>query len=96
MLIADTYTVDNLIEAIPGAQDASETIAEGFFTFPCDSAPDNVAVTVGGKQFTLSADSINLGQLEEGSSDCVSGIIGDDNQGRDRIPIDFLFLRMDG
>ncbi|KAL5487632.1 hypothetical protein ACEPAI_5740 [Sanghuangporus weigelae] len=77
LLIADTQTVDNIIQAVPGAQDAGQ----GFFTFPCDSAPDNIALTLGGKQFTLSGDSINLGQAEEGSSDCLSGIIADDSQG---------------
>ncbi|KAL5527800.1 hypothetical protein ACEPAG_6601 [Sanghuangporus baumii] len=81
LLIADTQTVSNIIQAVPGAQDAAQTVGQGFFTFPCDSAPDNIALTLGGKQFTLSGDSINLGQAAEGSSDCVSGIIADDSQG---------------
>lgn len=48
---------------------------------PCNSIPD-ITLTFGGKAFSISAETFNLGQAEQGSSDCVGGIIGQDVGGK--------------
>lgn len=82
LLIGDSTNVAKIYKKISGAADASSTVGDGFYTIPCDSIPDNVSLKIGGTKFTLSADSLNLGAVEEGSSDCVGGIIADDSEGK--------------
>ncbi|KAI5116280.1 hypothetical protein M0805_009931 [Coniferiporia weirii] len=81
LLIGDSANVKKIYAAIPGSADASSTVGDGYYTFPCSSVPDNVAMEIGGTKFTLSADTINLGAVSSGSSDCVGGIIADDSEG---------------
>ncbi|TFK91850.1 acid protease [Polyporus arcularius HHB13444] len=64
---------DAFYQNIQGAQQ----LEQGFYTFPCDATPQ-VALSWGGKTWAISADSFNLGQVEEGSSDCVAAIIAMD------------------
>lgn len=78
LIVAPQADVARFYKAIPGSQDASQTIGDGFFTFPCDSNPQ-VSLTFGGKAFAISADTFNLGQVSQGSSDCVGGIAGTTN-----------------
>ncbi|EKM48967.1 uncharacterized protein PHACADRAFT_265944 [Phanerochaete carnosa HHB-10118-sp] len=78
LLIVDPNSANEIFAAIPGAENAERTLGEGFFTIPCDEIPSDVSFTVAGKAFTLSADTLNFGQLEEGSSQCVAGIMGAD------------------
>ncbi|KAK7470902.1 hypothetical protein VKT23_002318 [Stygiomarasmius scandens] len=80
LVVGDQDTVEQFYAAVPGAADASNTIGPGFFTFPCDSAPD-VSLTFGGTEFSISPDIFNLGLVSEGSSDCVGGIMGGDVPG---------------
>lgn len=81
LIIGDTTNVKAIYAAIPGSKDASATVGDGFFTVPCNSIPSNVALTLGGKKFTISADSFNFGQVSAGSADCVGGIVADDSEG---------------
>lgn len=78
LLIVDPASARSIYAAVPGSADASRTIGSGFFTVPCNAVPDNISFTLGGKAFTLSADSLNFGQVSAGSSQCVGGIVGDD------------------
>ncbi|KIP07932.1 hypothetical protein PHLGIDRAFT_40471, partial [Phlebiopsis gigantea 11061_1 CR5-6] len=55
---------------------ASNVVGEGFFVIPCNAIPTDVTFTIAGKAFTLSSDSLNFGELEEGSNACVGGIVG--------------------
>ncbi|EJD01580.1 acid protease [Fomitiporia mediterranea MF3/22] len=80
LVIGDSESVESIYEAIPGAADASQTVGQGFFTVPCNSDP-STALSIGGGQFTISADTFNLGQVDETGQDCVGGIIADDSQG---------------
>ncbi|KAF8841399.1 acid protease [Paxillus ammoniavirescens] len=68
--------VSTLYQAIGGI-DASTTVGAGFYTFPCDSFP-SISLTFGGTSFPISADTLNLGSVSSGSSDCVGGIVGQD------------------
>ncbi|KIJ14865.1 hypothetical protein PAXINDRAFT_78490, partial [Paxillus involutus ATCC 200175] len=68
--------VSTLYQAI-GGTDASSTVGQGYYTFPCDSVP-SVSFTFGGTSFPISADTLNLGPVSSGSSDCVGGIVGQD------------------
>lgn len=58
-----------------GGKDASSTVGNGYYTFPCDSKIE-VALAFGGKSFPMSMSSFNLGQASAGSSDCVGSIVG--------------------
>lgn len=82
LLIVDTASAAAIYAAIPGSADASRTVGEGFFTVPCNAIPTDVSFTLGGKAFTLSADSFNFGQVSAGSADCVGGIAGEDGVGQ--------------
>lgn len=77
LIVGDTNAVSKFYDSISGSADASQSVGSGFFTVPCDSIP-NISLTFGGKAFSISADTFNLGQAEQGSSDCVGGIIGQD------------------
>ncbi|KAH9933171.1 acid protease [Epithele typhae] len=81
--------IDTGTTLIYGSMDAAQTFwdavegsapfeeEEGLWTFPCDASPE-VAFSWGGKAWTLSDDTFNLGSVEEGSSDCVGAIAGQD------------------
>lgn len=58
-----------------GGKDASSTAGPGYYTFPCDNFP-SVSFTFGGKSFTMSKETLNLGPVSQGSSDCVASIVG--------------------
>lgn len=60
---------------VAGGKDASSTVGNGYYTFPCDFKIE-VALAFGGKSFPMSMSSFNLGQVSAGSSDCVGGIVG--------------------
>ncbi|EEB96354.1 hypothetical protein MPER_04527, partial [Moniliophthora perniciosa FA553] len=47
---------------------ASQTAGPGFFT--------EISLTFGGRDFSVSPDTFNLGLLSQGSNDCVGGIAG--------------------
>ena len=77
LLIGDSDTVAAIFSNVPGAQDASATVGEGFFTVPCDSIP-TISLTFAGTAFEVSPDTLNLGTVSQGSSDCVAGLMADD------------------
>lgn len=76
LLIVDPTSARNIFARINGARSATNTVGEGFFTIPCNDIPTDVSFTIAGKAFTLSADTLNFGALEEGSNECVAGIMG--------------------
>ncbi|KAG6828378.1 hypothetical protein H0H92_008177 [Tricholoma furcatifolium] len=59
--------------AIPGAKDASETVGYGFYSYPCN-VEVHASLTFDGRPFAISPANFNLGQVAEGSSDCVGGV----------------------
>ncbi|PFH52669.1 hypothetical protein AMATHDRAFT_139688 [Amanita thiersii Skay4041] len=73
LVVGDQNSVTRFYAAIPGAQDASSEIGEGFFTFPCSSVP-NVSMTFGGRAFSIT-NTFNLGRLSAGSTQCVGGVV---------------------
>jgi hypothetical protein len=77
LLIGDTQDVEFFYENVPGAKDASSAIGPGFFTVPCDAVP-TLSLGFAGTTFSVSPDIFNLGQLFEGSADCVGGFMGED------------------
>ncbi|XP_006459904.1 hypothetical protein AGABI2DRAFT_149875 [Agaricus bisporus var. bisporus H97] len=78
LIVAPQQEAIQLYLAIPGAKDASNVIGPGFFTFPCNSDPQ-ISLTFGGKAFAIPTNTFNLGQLFQGSEDCVGGITGTTN-----------------
>ncbi|KAK7055429.1 acid protease [Favolaschia claudopus] len=51
--------------------------ANGYYSFPC-STPPKIAFNWGGEDWVISAANINLGQTEDGSSECVGALAGQD------------------
>lgn len=82
LLIVDNNSANEIFAKVPGAASAARTVGEGFFTIPCNEVPSDISIEIAGKSFTLSADTINFGQLEAGSNDCVAGIMGDSSEGK--------------
>ena len=78
LVLGDTENVRSVYAAIPGARDASLLIGQGFFTAPCANFPDDVALILGGKTFTMSAETFNLGQISPFIPECVGGLVADD------------------
>ncbi|KAI4519806.1 acid protease [Schizophyllum commune Tattone D] len=68
-------TIDDIFSKIDGAKAYDQQ--QGLYSFPCDSAPD-VSFSWGGKDWKISADNFNAGQAEEGSSDCIASLAGQD------------------
>ncbi|KAH7912374.1 aspartic peptidase domain-containing protein [Hygrophoropsis aurantiaca] len=61
---------------IPGAKERYD-VSPGVWTVPCSSVPDiNLALVFGGKSFSVSSDTFVFGQVDEGSSDCIGGVMG--------------------
>ncbi|EIW86538.1 peptidase A1, partial [Coniophora puteana RWD-64-598 SS2] len=75
LIVAPTDDVQNFYEQI-GGQDASSTVGEGFYTLPCDNFP-SASVSIAGTTIDISS-TFNLGQVSEGSSDCVGALAGQD------------------
>ncbi|KAI0712467.1 acid protease [Earliella scabrosa] len=73
LIVAPPNAADALYQSIEGAQ----MVEQGFYSFPCDTPPQ-IGFNWGGKAWEVSADNFNLGLLEEGSSDCVGSIVGQD------------------
>ncbi|KIY45392.1 acid protease [Fistulina hepatica ATCC 64428] len=67
--VADFYKEIDGVEEYPDEA--------GLYVFPCDS---NVTATLswGGKDWAISATDFNIGQVEEGSTDCVAALMGED------------------
>jgi cathepsin D len=80
LVIGDTQSVDAFYAQIPGAQSASQTIGDGFYTLPCSATIPEVSFTIAGKDFPMT-DSLNFGPIQEGSTECVGSIIADANIG---------------
>ena len=74
LIVGDSANVTAFYQSVPGSADASSTVGDGFFTFPCDSVPD-VSATFNGNTYSISSDNMNLGSVSEGSSDCVGAVV---------------------
>ncbi|KAF8433778.1 acid protease [Boletus edulis BED1] len=75
LIIGTPSEVSTLYNALGGK--AAPSAGQGYYTFPCDSFP-SISLTFGGKSFPIAASALNLGSVSSGSSDCVSGIVGQD------------------
>ncbi|CAG8659600.1 12171_t:CDS:2, partial [Acaulospora colombiana] len=79
LVMGDSESVASFYSSIPGAQQADSSVGKGFYTFPCDQKPE-VSFTLGGKDFSIT-DSFNLGRVQEGSDQCVGGIVASEDTG---------------
>ncbi|KIP07065.1 hypothetical protein PHLGIDRAFT_513210, partial [Phlebiopsis gigantea 11061_1 CR5-6] len=75
LIVANATQVKQFYAAISGSKDASSTVGEGYYTFPC-SATENVSLTFGGKAFSIASSLFNLGRVSSGSKDCVGAVVG--------------------
>ncbi|KAF8122507.1 Asp-domain-containing protein [Boletus edulis] len=74
-IIGTPLDVSTLYNALGGT--AAPSAGQGFYTFPCSSFP-SISLTFGGKSFPIAASALNLGPVSSGSSDCLSGLVGED------------------
>lgn len=65
--------------AVPGAQDATSEIGEGYYTIPCDNPPA-ANLTFGGRAFTMSGESLRGDPMASDASRCVGNVVGSDSQ----------------
>ncbi|KAG6837527.1 hypothetical protein H0H93_007708 [Arthromyces matolae] len=77
LVLGDSDSVNSLYATIPGAVDASSTIGEGFWSFPCNNVP-NVSLTFAGRSFAISPETFNLGPVSTNSPNCVGAIASTD------------------
>lgn len=75
LVVAQASQVRQFYAAIPGSKDASATVGQGFYTFPC-STTQKVSFTFGNRAFSISPNLFNLGRVSSRSSDCVGAIVG--------------------
>ncbi|KAF7334942.1 Acid protease [Mycena venus] len=64
-------TIKKVYAKVPGSKLFDSE--NGLYSFPCNSVPE-ISFNYGGNDWTISADNFNLGQTEEGSSDCVGAL----------------------
>ncbi|KAJ7092852.1 acid protease [Mycena belliarum] len=67
--------VKRLFAKVAGAKVYDST--NGYYSYPCDSPPA-ISFNYGGKDWTISAANLNLGQTEAGSDDCVASLAAQD------------------
>ena len=88
LVVGHSDVVDAMYASIPGAK--KNPAGHGMYTVPCDGIPD-VSITFGGKAFTISSETFNIGPMPNSTSDCFGGIVGQD--GQDFWVIGDVFLR---
>ena len=67
--------VKKLFDAVEGAYEQDK--ANGYYAYPCDKAP-KIAFNYGGMDIEISEDNLNLGKVDESSSDCIAAIVAQD------------------
>jgi cathepsin D len=80
LIVGDPTGVSDIYAKIPGAQNASFTIGQGFYTFPCNSTLPDISFTIGGQDFPMTQ-SLTFGQASSGSTECVGSIVAFDPTG---------------
>ncbi|CDO76342.1 hypothetical protein BN946_scf185011.g6 [Trametes cinnabarina] len=78
LIIGDKKSVAAIYSAIPGSEDASDTIEKGYYTIPCDSDAV-VALTFGGRAFNISSDQFRGDPLDSDKSRCMGGVVATDD-----------------
>ena len=73
VIYGDEATVRAIFKAVPGAKDASKTIAPGAFTVPCANMP-SLSFNLGGMPITVSAATLNLGTVDQAGKTCLAGL----------------------
>ncbi|KAJ7450831.1 acid protease [Mycena latifolia] len=68
-------SVKKLFAKVSGSKVYDST--NGYYSYPCASPP-TISFNWGGKDWTISADNLNLGQTETGSTDCVASLAAQD------------------
>jgi len=76
VVVGDVQGVSDLYSNITGSKPVPEN--PGYYSFPCNDVPQ-VSLTFGDKQVIISPETFSLGTVEDGSSDCVGGVVGMDN-----------------
>ncbi|KAF8553168.1 acid protease [Imleria badia] len=76
-LIVGTPSQVSTLYSTLGGKAAPSSVGSGFYTFACDSFP-SINLSFGGTSFPISVSALNLGPVSSGSSDCVSGLVGQD------------------
>ena len=84
LITVDMDSANAIFAQVNGSKPADPSVlgGPGFFTVPCDNVPSDIALSLAGRSFTLSPDSLNLGPVTQGSSDCVAGISGTAGTGK--------------
>jgi hypothetical protein len=76
LITGDADNVAAFYAQIPGAQDASSTVGEGYYSFVCNVTLSVVSFTLGGQDFPMTPQSLNAGTVSSGSTNSVGSIEG--------------------
>ncbi|KAG1730839.1 acid protease [Suillus paluster] len=76
LIIASDAAAEAYYKNIPGSSNSTEGEAT-YYTIPCETIGSYTpTLTFGGRDFTVSKETFNLGPESSGSSDCTAGIAG--------------------
>lgn len=93
LIIGDTAGVKAFYKKIPGSKDASSTLGEGIYTFPCSTTIPSVTFTINGKALSVASSALNFGPVQEGSTTCVGGIAASNSIGSQFWILGDVFMR---
>ena len=74
-ILMDAQQAQAFYENISGSRDASRTIGQGFYTYPCSANP-TVSLTFGGQAFSIAPSLFSLGKVSKTSDQCVGAVVG--------------------
>ncbi|GBE79958.1 Aspartic protease [Sparassis crispa] len=79
LIVGDTQSVEQLYATIPGSQKLG-TDGQETYSIPCD-AVSPLNITISGTVFTVSPETFNKGPLNDGSNNCLGGLMGQPSLG---------------
>ncbi|KAF7978615.1 hypothetical protein HWV62_45358 [Athelia sp. TMB] len=88
LIIGDTARVTEFYSQVSGAKE----LGDGMWSVPCNAIPQ-ASLTFGGQKFAISSSAFNLGQVTEGSSDCVGGLTTNDEVAAEFWVVGDVFLQ---
>ncbi|KIO28276.1 hypothetical protein M407DRAFT_22486 [Tulasnella calospora MUT 4182] len=78
LIYIPTAAAEKFYASIPGAKNASSTVGDGFYTYPCSTSLGSITLSFGNTSYAINPAEFNLGPASWLSSSCVGGIVGND------------------
>ncbi|KAG8894254.1 hypothetical protein FRC01_013066, partial [Tulasnella sp. 417] len=65
LIYIPTAAAKKFYASIPGAKDASATVGDGFYTYPCSTNLGTIAISFGNTKYAINPADFNLGAVSE-------------------------------